>query len=173
MYKPQATRPLPLLPSSTYLLPRRMVPECEMSTESDKRSTDRLDINSSPAEAYSISSEIIMDDHSNQPTIIEEPSQSQGKSEIALTDQTNLLPLRKIFIVFNGLGLCVLVSCLDSTIVATALPKISAEFNAGSVSSWVPSAYLLTSTAFQPLCKRFIIPMNQHTSLDFVARWSL
>ncbi|OBZ65079.1 putative transporter C3H1.06c [Grifola frondosa] len=57
--------------------------------------------------------------------------------------------------VFFGLALCTLVSCLDSTIVATALPTISAAFNAGSVISWVPSAYFLTSTAVQLLYGRF------------------
>ncbi|KAF8588654.1 MFS general substrate transporter [Ramaria rubella] len=71
------------------------------------------------------------------------------------TDTTNLLPFRKIVVVFLGLASCILVSTLDSTIVATALPTISAAFNAGSVSSWVPSATLLTSTAFQPLYGRF------------------
>lgn len=81
-------------------------------------------------------------------------TKSQGQ-EIALTDQTNLLPFRRVLAVFGGLSLCALVSCLDSTIVATALPSISAHFNAGSVSSWVPSSYLLTSTAFQPLCENF------------------
>ncbi|OCH93462.1 MFS general substrate transporter [Obba rivulosa] len=75
-------------------------------------------------------------------------------SVISLTDQTNLLPFRKVLAVFFGLALCILVTCLDSTIVATALPTISATFNAGSISSWVPSAYLLTSTAFQPLYGR-------------------
>ncbi|EMD33190.1 hypothetical protein CERSUDRAFT_68238 [Gelatoporia subvermispora B] len=75
-------------------------------------------------------------------------------SVISLTDQTNLLPFRKVLAVFSGLSLCILVTCLDSTIVATALPTISATFDAGSVSSWVPSAYLLTSTAFQPLYGR-------------------
>ena len=75
------------------------------------------------------------------------------KAEIILTDQTNLLPFKRVLAVFGGLSLCALVSCLDSTIVATALPSISAAFSAGSVSSWVPSAYLLTSTAFQPLCE--------------------
>lgn len=80
---------------------------------------------------------------------------SARKPEIELTDQTNLLPFKKILAVFSGLALCALVSCLDSTIVATALPTISAAFNAGLVVSWVPSAYLLTSTAFQPLYGRF------------------
>ncbi|KAI0343487.1 MFS general substrate transporter [Trametopsis cervina] len=77
------------------------------------------------------------------------------KEEIALTDQTNLLPFRRILAVFGGLALCALVATLDSTIAATALPSISAHFKAGSVSSWVPSSYLLTSTAFQPLYGRF------------------
>ena len=62
---------------------------------------------------------------------------------------------KKIVVVFLGLSLCVVVSALDSVIVATAIPTISSVFNAGSVVSWVPSAYLLTSTAFQPLYGRF------------------
>ncbi|KAF7798836.1 hypothetical protein EIP86_010062 [Pleurotus ostreatoroseus] len=79
----------------------------------------------------------------------------ETKNDIELTDQTNLLPFKKVVAVFGGLALCILVSCLDSTIVATALPSISSHFHAGSIASWVPSAYLLTSTAFQPLYGRF------------------
>ncbi|KAF7326111.1 MFS drug transporter [Mycena kentingensis (nom. inval.)] len=75
--------------------------------------------------------------------------------ELELTDQTNRLPFRKLLPIFLGLALCVVVSTLDSVIVATALPTISSDFNAGSVVSWVPSAYLLTSTCFQPLYGRF------------------
>ncbi|KAI0077210.1 MFS general substrate transporter [Panus rudis PR-1116 ss-1] len=82
-------------------------------------------------------------------------SKKKSKSQIVLTDQTNLLPLRKVIIVFCSLALCILVSALDSTIVATAMPTIATVFNAGSIVSWVPSAYLLTSTAFQPLYGRF------------------
>ncbi|KAJ7634547.1 MFS general substrate transporter [Roridomyces roridus] len=74
---------------------------------------------------------------------------------IQLTDQTNLLPFRRLLPTFLGLGLCIVVSTLDSVIVSTALPKISAAFKAGSVISWVPSAYLLTSTCFLPLYGRF------------------
>ena len=72
-----------------------------------------------------------------------------------LTDQTNLLPSRKIILVFAGLALCATISALDSVIIATAIPTISKSFNAGSISSWVPSAYMLTSTCFQPLYGRF------------------
>ncbi|KAG6823908.1 hypothetical protein H0H93_002851 [Arthromyces matolae] len=75
--------------------------------------------------------------------------------EIILTDQTNFLPFKQVLFVFSGLALCILVSSLDSVIVATALPTVSSSFKAGSVASWVPSAYLLTSTSFQPLYGRF------------------
>lgn len=80
---------------------------------------------------------------------------SVDESPLQLTDQTNLLPFRKILPVFAGLALCAAISALDSVIIATAMPTISTSFNAGSVASWVPSAYMITSTSFQPLYGRF------------------
>lgn len=86
-------------------------------------------------------------------------------NRVHLTDQTNLLPIRKVIPILLGLALCIVVSALDSVIVATALSTISAAFNAGSVISWVPSAYLLTSTAFQPLYGRFSDIFGRKTGL--------
>jgi MFS family permease len=88
------------------------------------------------------------------PTPIATPTKL-GHAPVELTDQTNLLPFRKIIACFLGLALCIVVSTLDTVIIATAIPTISVAFNAGSIVSWVPSAYLLTSTAFQPLYGRF------------------
>ncbi|KAJ3934498.1 MAG: MFS general substrate transporter [Lentinula lateritia] len=82
-------------------------------------------------------------------------SLEEETSKIQLTDQTNLLPFRQIIIVYIALSSCVVVTALDSVIVATSLSTIANSFRAGSVISWVPSAYLLTSTAFQPLYGRF------------------
>jgi hypothetical protein len=82
-------------------------------------------------------------------------STKHNSNELELTDQTNLLPLKQVIIIFMGLALCILISALDSVIVATALPTISAKFHAGATSAWVPSAYLMTSTGFQPLYGRF------------------
>lgn len=82
------------------------------------------------------------------------PSNAVNEHVVQLTDQTNLLPFKKIIAVFLGLALCVFVSSLDAVMEATVLSNISAAFKAGSVISWVPSAYLLTSTAFQPLYGR-------------------
>ncbi|KAH9925946.1 MFS general substrate transporter [Epithele typhae] len=104
-------------------------------------------MSATPAVSQTVSTVDIVEDAR---TVVDSRSET-----ISLTDQTNLLPRRKVVAVFGGLSLCILVSCLDSTIVATALPTIAAAFNAGSVVSWVPSAYFLTSTAFQPLYGRF------------------
>ncbi|RPD57343.1 MFS general substrate transporter [Lentinus tigrinus ALCF2SS1-6] len=114
-----------------------------------------MSMNESPATAHTTihdpEAAAVQDNLDHDDTTVADP-----RSEVvSLTDQTNLLPRKKVMAVFFGLALCILVSCLDSTIVATALPTISAAFNAGSVVSWVPSAYFLTSTAFQPLYGRF------------------
>lgn len=72
----------------------------------------------------------------------------------SLQDQTNLLPRRQLIIVFLGLSVAISLSLLDQTVVATALPTISAAFNRATDSSWVATSYLLTSTAFQPIFGR-------------------
>ncbi|GBE80867.1 hypothetical protein SCP_0305870 [Sparassis crispa] len=98
---------------------------------------------------------------SNLPTTEPNEPRVPNRSEtLSLTDQTNLVPFKKVITVFSGLSLCILVSCLDSTIVATALPTISDAFDAGAIVSWVPSGYLLTSTAFQPLCEQIRCSLN-------------
>ncbi|KIK92283.1 hypothetical protein PAXRUDRAFT_147666 [Paxillus rubicundulus Ve08.2h10] len=89
------------------------------------------------------------------PTVALHTTGESKDNSLQLTDQTNLLPFRKIIPVFSGLALCAAVSALDSVIIATALPTVSTAFNAGSVASWIPSAYMLTSTGFQPLYGRF------------------
>ncbi|KAG0068533.1 hypothetical protein BGZ89_004583 [Linnemannia elongata] len=48
---------------------------------------------------------------------------------------------------------CIL-AALDNTIVATALPQISSDFNAQSQMAWIATAYLLAYTAFQSLYGR-------------------
>jgi len=94
------------------------------------------------------------------------PSHSK-KDETQLTDQTNLLPVKQVVTVFLSLSLIALTISLDSTVVATSLSTVSTVFNAGSVSSWVPSAYLLTSTAFQPLYGRFSDIFGRKSTLFF------
>ncbi|KAJ1929420.1 hypothetical protein IWQ60_001165 [Tieghemiomyces parasiticus] len=57
-------------------------------------------------------------------------------------------------LLFFGVALAMFLSFLDTTIVSTALPAIGAHFHAVGQISWVATAYLLTSTVFQPVLGR-------------------
>ncbi|KDQ58485.1 hypothetical protein JAAARDRAFT_34295 [Jaapia argillacea MUCL 33604] len=72
-----------------------------------------------------------------------------------LADQTNFLPARQVIMVFLGLSVGLSCAFLDQTIVATALPRISSDLHSGQLSSWVATAYLLTSLALTPLYGRW------------------
>ena len=85
----------------------------------------------------------------------EKQSKSNGKH--SLVDQTNYLPPRQIIIVCVALNMALILAFLDQTAVSTALPSIVASFageSSGRLSPWIASAYLLTSTAFQPTIGR-------------------
>ncbi len=58
---------------------------------------------------------------------------------------------RDVLVVFAALMLAVLLAALDSTIVATALPTITAELGGVNELSWVVTGYLLASTISTPL----------------------
>lgn len=83
---------------------------------------------------------------------------SSGKPPVALVDQTNYLPPRQIIIVCVALNCALFLAFLDQTAISTALPRIVADFSdnpdAGRLTPWIASAYLLTSTAFQPTIGR-------------------
>src|SRR5262249_31798779 len=50
-----------------------------------------------------------------------------------------------------GVLLVILLASLDQTIVATAMPRIIADFNGLDRYTWVTTAYLLTSTIMVPI----------------------
>lgn len=58
---------------------------------------------------------------------------------------------RETVIILIGLVLGMFLAALDQTIVATALPRMSADLHGVEHLSWVVSAYLLTSTAATPI----------------------
>ncbi|KAF1833019.1 hypothetical protein BDW02DRAFT_570431 [Decorospora gaudefroyi] len=57
----------------------------------------------------------------------------------------------QIALIMFSLALAVLLVALDNTIVTTALPTISAEFNSASGYTWVGSAYLIAQSAATPI----------------------
>ena len=58
---------------------------------------------------------------------------------------------RRIWVIFSGLMLALLIASLDQTVVATALPTIVGDLGGLSQLSWVVTGYLLTSTVSTPL----------------------
>ena len=67
-----------------------------------------------------------------EPVVTNSPQRSKT---MELTDQTNLLPARVALPILCGLVLCTMVSQLDTSVVATALPSIASHFNAGTAHS--------------------------------------
>src|SRR6266571_1024172 len=58
---------------------------------------------------------------------------------------------RRVWAIFSGLMLALLIASLDQTVVATALPTIVSDFGGLSQLSWIVTGYLLTSTVSTPL----------------------
>ncbi|KAF9974125.1 hypothetical protein BGZ73_002595 [Actinomortierella ambigua] len=65
------------------------------------------------------------------------------------------LPFKQLMLVFVGLLLGVFLSSLDQTIVSVCTKVIANQFNSMKEIPWIGTAYLLTSTACQPLYGRF------------------
>ena len=61
------------------------------------------------------------------------------------------LPPKRIWTIFSGLMLAMLLAALDQTIVSTALPTIVKELGGAEHISWVVTAYLLASTVTTPM----------------------
>lgn len=57
------------------------------------------------------------------------------------------LPRTRVWAIFGGLMLAMLLAALDQTIVATALPTIVSDLGGAAHLSWVVTAYMLASTA--------------------------
>ncbi|CAO1625085.1 unnamed protein product [Sympodiomycopsis kandeliae] len=75
-------------------------------------------------------------------------------------DETEYPKGVKMVLICVALCSMVFLVSLDQTIVSTAVPRISDEFNSFSQVGFYSSAYLLTSTAFQPLFGRFYGSFN-------------
>jgi EmrB/QacA subfamily drug resistance transporter len=60
----------------------------------------------------------------------------------------------RVWVIFSGLMLALLIAALDQTVVATALPTIVGDLGGLSQLSWVVTGYLLTSTVSTPLWGR-------------------
>ncbi|KAF9128431.1 hypothetical protein BGW39_005055 [Mortierella sp. 14UC] len=78
---------------------------------------------------------------------------SAAKASTAQQDYGPKSPMSKTrqMVVFLGVLMVLFLAALDQSIVTTALPSISKDFNNFSEISWVGTGFLLTMTAIQPL----------------------
>ncbi|KAK5998431.1 Multidrug resistance protein fnx1 [Cladobotryum mycophilum] len=60
----------------------------------------------------------------------------------------------RFWIIFAQILVTTMISCFDGTIMASSHPVITSYFKAANSASWLSTAFLLTSTAFQPLLGR-------------------
>lgn len=58
---------------------------------------------------------------------------------------------KRLHVVIAGLWLCLFLSALDTTIVTTALIKISSDLDSLEQAAWLITAYLLTYNCRSPL----------------------
>ncbi|CCX08563.1 major facilitator superfamily domain-containing protein [Pyronema domesticum] len=71
-------------------------------------------------------------------------------SELYRLDGTPYPPTLRLALIIGGVCLGNLVYALDANIIATAIPAITTQFKSLTDVGWYGSAFLLTSTAFQP-----------------------
>ncbi|KAK0714971.1 major facilitator superfamily domain-containing protein [Lasiosphaeris hirsuta] len=96
--------------------------------------------------------------HEETPLLFPSPStsSSSGDDDIDPKDTTatpylgGISPAR-FWTLFLGIMVAYFVACFDSTIMASSHPVITSYFGSSNSASWLSTAFLLTSTAFQPL----------------------
>ncbi|KJZ78467.1 hypothetical protein HIM_01858 [Hirsutella minnesotensis 3608] len=108
---------------------------------SDRLSTDRTDVESSA---------VVMTDDSEKKAQ-EDLSHKSRAAELAHADQPEYPSGFKLVLIIAGLCMAVFLVALDQTIIAPALGAITAHFQSVKDIGWYGSAYLLTTTALQPM----------------------
>ncbi|KFY76914.1 hypothetical protein V499_03605 [Pseudogymnoascus sp. VKM F-103] len=77
------------------------------------------------------------------------------------------ISVRQFWLIFLGLMGNMFIVCFDSTIMASSHPVITSHFHSANSASWLSTAFLLTSTAFQPLAGRLSDTMGRKPPLIF------
>ncbi|KAI8597127.1 major facilitator superfamily domain-containing protein [Dissophora ornata] len=90
----------------------------------------------------------VMVDQKQEDTIDDDNSASEAETPAPMFYKP---PPKQFALILVALSLCVFLASLDQIIVSTSIPAIALEYNALSDISWLGTAYLMTSTAFQPL----------------------
>ncbi|KAF7553105.1 hypothetical protein G7Z17_g3883 [Cylindrodendrum hubeiense] len=91
-------------------------------------------------------------------------SKSTRDSEPPVTDASSFeLKGLALALVMTGLSLAIFLMSLDSSIIATAVPRITSEFNSTGDIGWYGSAYSFAMSALQPMAGKLFttVPMKE------------
>ncbi|RSH89300.1 hypothetical protein EHS25_002412 [Saitozyma podzolica] len=69
------------------------------------------------------------------------------KKSISIQDQSTRLPLRRILVIYVGIGIALMVSFIDQTSVSTASPVIGTALDGSDSISWVGTAFFVANCA--------------------------
>lgn len=86
---------------------------------------------------------------------------AEEEEEESKTPYNNGMSKRQFWVIFGGVLANVFISCFDSTIMASSHPVITSYFHSSNSASWLSTAFLLTSTSFQPLYGRLSDTMGR------------
>lgn len=75
------------------------------------------------------------------------------------------LSTSQLLFIMSGPWICCFISALDVTIVATLSASISASFNSLSMVPWIASAYLIATSAIQPISGRLTDIFSRKTGM--------
>lgn len=73
----------------------------------------------------------------------------------------------QFWLIFSGILISYFVACFDSTIMVSSHPVITSYFNSSNSASWLSTAFLLTSTSFQPIFGRLSDTIGRKTPYVF------
>ncbi|RDL30719.1 uncharacterized protein BP5553_10064 [Venustampulla echinocandica] len=90
---------------------------------------------------------------SNQEAIEEDDDEGEAEVESKSPFLAGL-SVARFWVIFAGVLTTYFVACFDSTIMVSSHPIITSHFHSSNSASWLSTAFLLTSTAFQPLFGR-------------------
>jgi hypothetical protein len=100
----------------------------------------------------------------------EAASASTGDNHSQTNDATNYeLTGIPLIVVIVGLGLSIFLLSLDSSIIATAIPRITSQFNSTGDIGWYGSAYSFAMCACQPIAGKLFASFAMKVRLRFSA----
>lgn len=79
------------------------------------------------------------------------------------TPYLNGISRSRFWFIFAEILLTYFIACFDGTIMASSHPVITSYFHASNSASWLSTAFLLTSSAFQPLLGRLSDSIGRKT----------